>query len=124
MNAIMQPIDFSHATGYWHDGWASNEVEFTFTPPPQTKHLRVIFEKTPHIDNLLVFVTVNDRTLRRQVMASEVFFVDLPLADPSRECRVRVVSEGAFVPKEQGINEDTRTLSYQLRGVEARFADE
>jgi hypothetical protein len=35
-----------------------------------------------------------------------------------------VVSEGAFVPKEQGINEDPRTLSYLLRGVEARFADE
>lgn len=124
MNAIMQPIDYSHATGYWHDGWASNEVEFAFTPPPQTKHVRVIIEKTPDIDNLLVFVTVNDRTLRRQVMASEVFFVDVPLADPRRECRVRVVSEGAFVPKEQGIDKETRTLSYLLRGVEARFTDD
>ena len=51
-------------------------------------------------------------------------FVDLPLSDPHRECRVKVVSEGAFVPKEQGINDDTRTLSYLLRGVEARFADD
>ena len=120
----MQPIDYSHATGYWPDGWASNEVEFAFTPPPQTKKVRVIFEKTGHIENLLVFVTVNDCTMRRQMMASELFFVDVPLADPHRECRVKVVSEGAFVPKEQGINEDTRTLSYLLRGVEARFGDD
>ena len=120
----MQPVDYSHATGYWHDGWAGTDVQFAFTPPLQTKYVRVIFEKTPHIDNLLVFVTVNDRTVRRQVMASELFFVDVPLADPSRECRVKVVSEGAFVPKERGINDDTRALSYLLRGVEARFADE
>jgi len=120
----MQPIDYSHATGYWHDGWAGNNVEFTCSPPPGTKHIRVIFEKTPHIDNLLVHVTVNGFTIRRQVMASEIFFVDAPLTGNIQEATVAVVSEGAFVPKEQGINEDPRTLSYMLRGVEARFADE
>lgn len=120
----MQPIDFAHATGYWHDGWAGHHVEFTCSPPAGTKHIRVIFEKTPHIDNLLVFVTVNGFTIRRQVMASEVFFVDVPLADGADAAHVSVVSEGSFVPKEQGINDDTRTLSYMLRGVEARFAGE
>ena len=50
----MQPIDYSHASGYWHDGWVGNNVEFTCTPPAGTKNIRVIFEKTPHIDNLLV----------------------------------------------------------------------
>lgn len=123
----MQPIDYSHATGYWHDGWAGTEVEFTCSPPRGTKNIRVIFEKTPNIDNLLVFVTVNGFTIRRQVMANEVFFVDVPLdpvvGDPPTAA-VRVVSEGTFIPKEQGINEDTRTLSYLLRGVEARFAGE
>lgn len=120
----MQPIDYSQATGYWHDGWAENNVEFTCEPPTGTKHIRVIFEKTPQVDNLLVFVTVNGFTIRRQVMASEIFFVDVPLAANARTATVSVTSEGSFVPKEQGINEDIRTLSYLLRGVEARFAGE
>ncbi|NBP54675.1 MAG: hypothetical protein EBU67_10425 [Actinobacteria bacterium] len=120
----MQPIDFAHATGYWHDGWAGTTVEFECTPPAGTKHIRVIFEKTPHIDNLLVFVTVNGLTIRRQVMASEVFFVDVPLTGEPGTAVISVVAEGAFVPKDQGINDDTRTLSYMLRGVEARFAGE
>ncbi|MBU6242127.1 MAG: hypothetical protein KJS66_10100 [Acidobacteria bacterium] len=120
----MQPIDYAHATGYWHDGWAGTNVEFACTPPAGTKHIRVIFEKTPHIDNLLVFVTVNGFTIRRQVMASEVFFVDVPLTSDAATATVTVVSEGSFVPKEQGINDDTRVLSYLLRGVEARFAGE
>jgi hypothetical protein len=120
----MQPIDFAHATGYWHDGWAGTTVEFECTPPAGTKHIRVIFEKTPHIDNLLVFVTVNGLTIRRQVMASEVFFVDVPLTGEPGTAVISVVAEGAFVPKDQGINDDTRTLCYMLRGVEARFAGE
>jgi hypothetical protein len=120
----MQPIDFAHASGYWHDGWAETQVEFTCTPPAGTKHIRVIFEKTPHVDNLLVFVTVNGATIRRQVMASELFFVDVSLTGNTDTATVRVVSEGSFVPKERGINDDTRVLSYMLRGVEARFAGE
>ena len=120
----MQPIDYSHATGYWHDGWAGTDVRFSFAPPAGTKNVRVIFEKTPHIDNLLVFVTVNGTTFRRQVMASEVFFVDVPIAPGATNCDVHVVSEGTFVPKNKGINEDARELSYLLRGVEARFDGE
>lgn len=120
----MQPIDYAHASGYWPDGWAGNNVEFTCTPPDGTKHIRVIFEKTLHIDNLLVFVTVNGVTIRRQVMASEIFFVDVPLTGNAREATVKVVSEGAFIPKEKGIMDDPRTVSYLLRGVEARFAGE
>ena len=120
----MQPIDYSHATGYWHDGWAGTEVRFSFAPPAGTKNVRVIFEKTGHIENLLVFVTVNGTTVRRQVMANEVFFVDVPLAAGATNADVKVVSEGTFIPKNQGINDDTRELSYLLRGVEARFAGE
>ena len=120
----MQPIDYSHAEGYWHDGWAGTNVQFTCSPPAGTKHIRVIFEKTPHIDNLLVLVTVNGFTVRRQVMASELFYVDVPLSGDPHNATVSVASEGAFVPKDQGINDDTRTLSYLLRGVEARFAGE
>ena len=59
----MQPIDYSHATGYWPDGWAGTDVRFSFTPPAGTKNVRVIFEKTGHIYNLLVFVTVNGTTV-------------------------------------------------------------
>ena len=120
----MQPIDYAHATGYWPDGWAGTEVEFTCSLPAGTKHIRVIFEKTPHIGNLLVFVTVNGLSIRRQVMASEIFFVDVPLSGNAHTATVSVVSEGAFVPQEQGIGNDSRTLSYRLRGVEARFAGE
>ena len=120
----MQPIDYSHATGYWPDGWASTDVRFSFTPPAGTKNVRVIFEKTGHIYNLLVFVTVNGTTYRRQVMANEVFFVDVPLVAGATTADVHVVSEGTFVPKDQGINDDARELSYLLRGVEARFAGE
>jgi hypothetical protein len=120
----VQPIDYSHATGYWPDGWAGTDVRFSFTPPEGTKKVRVIFEKTGHIENLLVLVNVNGITHRRQVMANGVFFVDVPLAARAHTAEVHVVSEGTFVPKDMGIGDDTREISYSLRGVEARFVDE
>jgi hypothetical protein len=115
----MQPIDISQATGIWPDGWSSTRVHFAFTPPPGTTKVRIVATKSEHTPDVIVRVDAGAQTVQRQVVASESFYVDAPIAITNGVCEVTVESSPTFVPKDKGINDDTRELSYLFHGAEA-----
>jgi hypothetical protein len=115
----VQPIDISQATGIWPDGWASTHVQFSFTPPPGTITVRIIATKSEHTPDVLLRVNAGAQTAQRQVVATELFWVEAPIATTNGVCTVTIESSPTFVPKDKGINDDTRELSYLLHGAEA-----
>ena len=115
----MHPIDISQAEGRWPDEWASTHVRFTFTPPPGTTNVRIIATKSEHTPDVLLRINAGAQTAQRQVVASELFWVDAPIATTNGVCTVTIESSPTFVPKNKGINDDTRELSYLFHGAEA-----
>jgi hypothetical protein len=115
----VQPIDISEAEGRWSDEWAGTHVRFTFTPPPGTTKVRIIATKSEHTPDVLMRVNAGAQTMQRQVVASEFFWVDTPIATTDGVCTVTIESSPTFVPKDKGINDDTRELSYLFHGAEA-----
>jgi hypothetical protein len=115
----VEPIDISEAEGRWSDGWASTHVRFTFTPSAGTTKVRIIAVKSEHTPDVVLEVNAGALTVRRQVVASELFWVDTPIATTDGVCTVTIESSPTFVPKDKGLNDDTRELSYLFRGAEA-----
>jgi hypothetical protein len=115
----MEPVDISQAVGRWADQWASTHVQFAFIPPPGATKVRIIATKSEHTPDVLLLVNAGAQTVRRQVVAAGLFWVDVPFAITDGECIVTIQSSPTFIPKELGINDDVREVSYILHGAEA-----
>ena len=74
---------------------------------------------TTDTPDILMRVNAGAQTAQRQVVASELFWVDAPIATTDGICTVTIESSPTFVPKDKGINDDTRELSWLFHSAEA-----
>jgi len=111
--------------GWYPDGWAAPEVEWSFLATDRTLHVRgTVPAEHPELQGQEIAVHSDGVETARVPVGPGDFELDVPLpvgAGTGRHPRrVRLVAQRWFVPRKAGINEDRRRLAYRLHELDAR----
>ena len=115
-------LDIPHtsAEGLWHDLWFGRTGSLTIQPPEWAKKIRVVGNKLHVPDRLQLLATSNGTTVRREMLATGHFIVDLPFTPGQASLTVNFAADRDFRPSTEEINgDDHRDLSWILVVVEA-----
>jgi hypothetical protein len=115
-------VDIPHASaeGLWHDLWFGRTGSLTIAPPTWAKKVRIVGNKLHVPDRLQLLATANGITVRREMLATGHFIVDLPFNPGQALVAVDFVADRDFRPSTEEINgEDHRDLSWILVTAQA-----
>jgi hypothetical protein len=107
------------ASGLWPDGWVGEALRFQVRPAEPVGRI-VIEGRLPYKfpGALELIVIVGDCTTRHAVGGAETFRVDVgALSEPGHSVKVLVSASATFCPRDHGLNDDGRRLSFILQRV-------
>lgn len=100
-------------TGRYHDGWVSKRFVLPLRNIKQEASVTLRGRRLPYPEYLEIFVYVNDNLIVHQVNPRMQFSLEFTVP-PLLRGTLQIVSSHTFVPKEKGMNEDVRELSFLL----------
>jgi hypothetical protein len=100
-------------TGRYHDGWISKRFVLPLRNIKQEASVTLRGRRLPYPEYLEISVYVNDNLIFHQVNPGMQFTVEFTVP-PLLRGTLQIVSSHTFIPKEKGMNEDVRELSFLL----------
>lgn len=100
-------------TGRYHDGWVSKRFVVPLRNVKKESSLILSGRRLPYPEKLTLFVYVNGELIHQEINPGGQFTVTAAIP-PTIRGNLEIVASDVFVPKEKGMNEDERKLSFLL----------
>lgn len=100
-------------TGRYHDGWVSKRFVITLRNIKKKSNLMIYGRRLPYPEQLTISIYVNGNLIHQESNPGGQFTIQAWIP-PMIRGNVEIVSSHIFVPKEKGMNEDERKLSFLL----------
>lgn len=100
-------------TGRYHDAWVSKRFVTPLRHVKKESQLIIRGRRFPYPEQLTLFVYINGELIYTAVNPSEKFTISV-LIPPMFRGELEIAASDVFVPKEKGINDDVRRLSFLL----------
>ena len=104
--------------GLWDDGWVGGQARFVVQPPRGATKLHFVGYKPEWLPNLLIHASAAGTEVRRQMLATGNFIVDVPFEVGQTSVEVLTRSEPVFVPSQLWDSAEDRPLSWVFVGFE------
>jgi glycosyltransferase involved in cell wall biosynthesis len=111
--------------GWYPDGWAAPEVEWSFLASDRTLHVHgTVPAEYAELHGQEIAVHSDGIEVARVPVGPGDFELDVPLPGEERAGRrarhIRLLAQRSFVPRKARINKDRRRLAYRLHDLDAR----
>lgn len=103
-------------TGRYQDGWVSRRFILPLRNIKKESVLHIHGRRFPYPQQLTISIYVNGELLHQAVNPDSSFAISCAMP-PVRRGELQIVASDYFIPKEKGINEDVRKLSFYLDEV-------
>jgi Rps23 Pro-64 3,4-dihydroxylase Tpa1-like proline 4-hydroxylase len=103
-------------TGIFHDGWASEELEFEFTPTRPVSGLKLEVGVPARLGGAQTLeIDAGEWHDSRKLRPGEETTLELPIsADPGESVKVTVRASASWRPADDGTSDDDRPLAFRL----------
>lgn len=100
-------------TGRYHDGWVSKRFVLSLRNIKKETPLIIQGRRLPYPEILNISIFVNGNLIHQEVNPGEHFSITTAIS-PLARGTLEILASHSFVPKEKGMNDDVRTLSFLL----------
>lgn len=100
-------------TGRYHDGWVSKRFVLPLRNIKKETPLIIQGRRLPYPEQLNISIFVNGHLIYQELNPGEHFSITTAIP-PLARGTLEIVASHSFVPKEKGMNDDVRILSFLL----------